>query len=375
MPKTPQKLSILRTSRGFAQALALGCLAAVALQVALPSRAHAQAAAAATATSDLVTGGKKKKLPSDAVPLSGTVRFNPSLGAGSLVTGAGNRTSLDLSFGYTLVYSIGKGLSLTASQLFNKNLITNADSGASRPYDSTFGDILVTLGWSPRFPNAAGEWKPIALPGGIRMNTSLTATIPTSRASDYLGRYTTLTPAVSFSKGGLFGDKLSLVAGVAVINNFNKATTAILPNTPEFAGYARPNGQEVLNGGESISTGQPLTSFSIRSLAVASLQLTKRVNFSLTYLLFKGFRYYDAPLDDKSSIYAKAGRGRSDQQWGIASLGYTLDEAGHTEVSLSTFTVSAPFSADNKTYRFPFWDFRSTADNYSSLGATLSHSF
>ncbi len=353
---------------------ALG-LTLAAVQTVLPSKAYGQAAAAATATADIATGTKKKKRPSDEVPLSGTVRVNPSLGAGSLVMGAGNRPSFDVSFGYTLMYALGKGLNLTASQLFNKNLVTNADSGATRPYDTTFGDVLVTLGWSPRLPDAKGTWKPITLPGGLRMNTSLTVTIPTSRASDYLGRYTTLTPALSVSKGGLWGDKLSLIVGVAMINNFNKYTTAILPNTPEFAGYARLNGQEVLQGGQEISTGQPLTSFAMRSLAVASLQLTKRVNFSLTYLLFKGFRYYDAPKDDNSSIYAKAGRGRNDSQWGIASLGYNLDEEGHTELSFSTFTASAPFSADNKTYRFPFWDFRSTADNNSSVGATLSHSF
>lgn len=375
-PTSPTMGQALRTTlsavlvRGAVLSLTLA-----AAQFVMPAKAFAQAAAAATATADLATGTKKKKRPSDEVPLSGTVRVNPSLGSGSLVLGAGNRPSLDVSFGYTLVYAIGKGLNLTASQLFNKNVWTNADSGASRPYDTTFGDVLVTLGWSPRLPDSKGEWKPITLPGGLRMNTSLTVTIPTSRASDYLGRYTTLTPAVSFSKGGLLGDKLSLIAGIAVINNFNKATTAILPNTPEFAGYARLNGQEVLQGGEAISTGQALTSFATRSLAVASLQLTKRINFSLTYLMFNGFRYYDAPKDDKTSIHAKGGRGRVDQQWGIASLGYTLDEEGHTDLSVSTFTASSPFSADNKTYRFPFWDFRSTADNNSSLGITLSHSF
>lgn len=363
-----------RCSATLTRLAALGLTLGIA-QTALPAKAFGQAAAAATATADIATGAKKKKRPSDEVPFSGTVRVNPSVGSGSLVMGAGNRPSLDVSFGYTLMYALGKGFNLTASQSFNKNLVTNADSGASRPYDTVFGDVLVTLGWGPRLPDAKGEWKPIVLPGGVRMNTSLTVTIPTSRASDYLGRYTTLTPAISFSKGGLWGDKLTLIGGFAMINNFNKATTAILPNTPEFAGYARLNGQEVLQGGQEISTGQPLTSFAVRSLAVASLQLTKRINFSVTYLMFKGFRYFDAPLDDRSSIYAKAGRGRNDSQWGILSLGYTLDEEGHTDLSVSSFTASAPMSADNKTYRFPFWDFRSTADNNSSLGVTLSHSF
>jgi hypothetical protein len=52
-------------------------------------------------------------------------------------------------------------------------------------------------------------------------------------------------------------------------------------------------------------------------LAVASLQLTKRINFSLT-CLFNGFRYYDAPKDDKLTS-RQSGRGHTDQQWGIAS--------------------------------------------------------
>jgi hypothetical protein len=43
--------------------------------------------------------------------------------------------------------------------LFNKNILSNADSGACDPHDTTFGDVLVTLGWSPRLPDSKGRWK------------------------------------------------------------------------------------------------------------------------------------------------------------------------------------------------------------------------
>ena len=91
------------------------------------------------------------------------------------------------------------------------------------------------------------------------------------------------------------------------------------------------------------------------------------------YLLLNNFKYYDAPCDQYTSIHATCGRGRSDTQVGIVSLGYDFD--GHTSLSLNALTASPPFSADNKSYRFPLFDFRSTTDNYSSVSAEVQFAF
>ena len=54
---------------------------------------------------------------------------------------------------------------------------------------------------------------------------------------------------------------------------------------------------------------------------------------------------------------------------------YTLDKAETTSLGLDATTISAPFSADNSTFRFPFFDFRSLSDNYTSVSLTLTRAF
>lgn len=336
--------------------------------------AHAQAAAAAATGVTGGAGAKKGEVkPSEAFPLTGSISLSASASAGTFVAGESNRPGLDLVGSWRVAYRLAAGLNLSAMQLFSKTLVTNADSGAVRPYDTTFGDVLVTLGWTPMLAGSDGTPAPLALPGGVRLSTQLQALVPTSRASRFQGRITQITPGISLAKANLF-DRLTLSYGLALVKNFHLHPFASVPASDEIL-YARPGGNELVDGGTRVLTRTANLSFSIRNNASASVQISERFSASLTYLLFNGFRYYDAPKDELSSPYAKAGRGRVDTQWGIVGVNYNLDKAGQTALSLSATTASPPFSADNKTFRFPFFDFRSTADNYSSVSLELSHSF
>ncbi|MBM4345730.1 MAG: hypothetical protein FJ100_20340 [Deltaproteobacteria bacterium] len=339
--------------------------------------AHAQAAAAAAAGLDAGPAVKKKAKPSAFFPLTGSVALAPSVPGGAFVTGEGSRPGLDVTLTLTATYAIMPGLNLTATQNVNKNLVTNADSGASRPYDTSISDTILNLGWSPRVSDGKGGTKGFKLPGGIGMSLGLIGNIPVSRASKYIGRYTSLTPTLNLNKGGLLGGKLLLVGGIGFLNNFNRYTqSSVEPIGKDDVALAvtRTGGAEGLSNG-NIATGANLTSYAVRWLGVANFQMSDRWSFGLTYLLFNGFRYFDAPQDQYTGKYARTGRGRVDTQWGIAALNYNFDAEGHWSGSLYTFTASPPFSADGKTYRFPFWDFRSTADNWSSVGLQVSHSF
>ncbi len=339
--------------------------------------AHAQAAAAAAAGLDAGGTVKKKAKPSASFPLTGSVALAPSVPGGAFIAGEGSRPGLDLTLTLTATYAIMPGLNLTATQNVNKNVMTNADSGAVRQNDTSISDTILNLGWSPRVSDGKGGTKGFKLPGGIGVSAGLIAVVPVSRASKYIGRYTTLTPTLNFNKGGLFGGKLLLVGGVGVTNNFNRYEQAsVNPVGRDDVALAltRTGGAESLSNG-NIATGQNLTSFAFRSLAVANVQITDRWSFGLTYLLFNGFRYFDAPKDEYTGKYAKPGRGRIDTQWGIASLNYNIDADGIWSASLYSFTSSPPFSADGKTYRFPFFDFRSTADNFSSVGLQVTRTF
>ena len=315
---------------------------------------------------------KGPELPSARFPLSGEVSLGSSVASGSFVAGEGNRTGIDGFFSLRAVYQFMPGLSLSASELVYHNFVTNADSGAARPYDTDFLDPFFTLAFSPQVSAPDGSKKPFELPGGIRIGANLTARPPLSRASRFANQYFAAGPGLSLSRPNLFG-MLSLALGTSIVKNFNKYTNASV-DASEFRAMGRPGGAEVLSG-DLIATSTVNISFYLRHSISASLQITDRVNFSLIYLLINNFTENAPAADQYTSKYARSGAGRADSQWGIASLTVGIDKASHSTVSLSTYTISAPFSADNSTYRFPFWDFRSTADNYSSVNLSLTQSF
>lgn len=361
-------------SRSTAWASAGWCAAAVgaafAALIAAPRDAHAQAAAA---DPTLQTGvGVKKAKPSDSFPLSGSVRVNPAVYAGSFQTGPGARPAADLYFGYSLRYRLGSAATLTLNQLFIKVLQTTAEADAARPNDTSFGDMLFALAIPVRVTNAKGQQVPLVLPGGVRMSLLANGSLGLSRTARYLGRYGALGGGVALSRPGLFG-MLTLSGNVVASKSFLRDGQAGVP-AEDGTALARPGGAELLDSGY-IATGLIPTSFSFRYALSANLAVAKRVNIFATYLLFNVFRTY-APEDDAfTARYARVGRGRADFQWGIFGASYDLDEEGHFSASLSTFVASLPWSADNQTLRFPFWDFRSPSSNIAQIGAELSYSF
>ncbi len=351
----------------FRPVLGLGLTVILSL-LALPN-AHAQliGTTAGTGTQDATA----KTKPSSKFPLSGEVRMSPSMAAGTLTTNDyARRPGLDLILGYRVGLALPADFTLSVSQLITKNLVTNADSGAARPYDTVMGDIAVGMNWSLRHDDAQGKHVPVELPGGFRLGAGLSLTLPTSRSSRYQNKYTALSPSLSLSRPRLFSGHLSLAYSVGVVKNFNRTTNAGIESSDGTA-LARPTGPELL--GTQVLTSSVNTSFAIRNLVSASASFDDHWSLSVMYLLLNNFKYYDAPCDQYTSIHATCGRGRSDTQVGIVSLGYDFD--GHTSLSLNALTASPPFSADNKSYRFPLFDFRSTTDNYSSVSAEVQFAF
>lgn len=334
----------------------------------LPEQASAQDATARLGATAQTTKGKKPA-PSAAFPISGNIRLNPQIAGGTLQTGEGRRPSMDLIVGWVASARLLPGLTLSASQLVSKNLATNVDSGVARKNDTTFGNVFLSLGFRPQVSDGAGGLRPLQLPGQINVSFGLNGVLPTSRAARYQGLYTQLLPNASLSK--MFG-RVSLSYNLGFFKNFNKYTSATVPRD-DFPQLARPGGAEAL--GDYVATGQNLTSYGFRNILGVGVQISDRLSASVSAILFEGYRYY-APKDDQyTGRYAKSGRGRVESLWGIVSVSYALEESGRTMLSLTSFNVAPPKTADNKSFRFPFWDFRSLSDNYANVGIELSRSF
>lgn len=312
--------------------------------------------------------------PSDAFPLNGDLRIDNTVGLGTFVPGEARRASYDLGLFLRVGLMLGRGATLGALQTVSKNLATNADSGATRPYDTLVGDTLLTASWTPSRDDENGKTKPLLLPGGIRFSASLMAALPTSRASRFQTRILALTPGVSLIKADLFAGKLMILYAFGVTKNFNRLTTTAV-DAANFPSLARPDGPEWMSGQSEIATGTLNTAFALRNTLAVTWQPSARLAIGLTYVLYNNFKYNDFAADNWTSSNAKPGRGRSDVQWGLVSAGYTFDPAQKWTLSLMALTAAPPWSADNQTLRFPFLDFRSTADNYTSFSLSVNRAF
>jgi hypothetical protein len=343
----------------------------------LPALAWAQsseAVRAELASEQEEEEGKHVARPSDAFPLSGEVRLDNTIGLGTFTPGEARRASYDLGLFLRAAVTLGHGISVGALQTVSKNLVSNVDSNASRPYDTVVGDTLLTCAWTPLLSEDGGNPKPWLLPGGIKLTATLAATLPTSRASHFQTRVLGLTPGVSLVKSDLFHGRLGLVYAFGLTKNFNRLTTTSV-DAVNFPSLARPDGPELLSGQSEIATGTVNTAFALRNTLAVNWLPTSRVAVSLTYVLYNNFKYNDYPADSWTAPYAKPGRGRSDVQWGLVSVGYTVDHDQKWTVSALALTASPPWSADNQTLRFPFFDFRSAADNYTSISLSVNRAF
>lgn len=339
--------------------------------VAIAAEPTGPAVTPTAAATTVAAEAEKPKLPSASFPLSGDIRADLGVSGGSLVPGYSNRTNVDTGFFLRAGYLIGHGLSAGGSVVISKNLVPDPDGGATRPYDTLVGDTLLSLSWSPQEINAEGKEVPMTFPGGLRLGASLGGSLPTSRAAHLQTRLFSLSPGISVSRPKLFG-KLNLAYSFGVTKNFHQYTNAAV-DTSLYPSLARGDGAEQQGTHTLIGTGN--TSFAFRNIVSVSYSFTDRLSLSAIYLLFNNFRYYDAPVDQFTSANAVGGRGRSDSQIAFLSLGYTVDEDELWSVSALILTSSPPFSADNKTYRFPLFDFRSLADNYTNFSFSVNRSF
>ena len=312
--------------------------------------------------------------PSDAFPLNGDVRLDNTVGLGTFVPGESRRASYDLGLFLRAGLMLGRGMSVGALQTVSKNLVTNVDSAAARPYDTVVGDTLLTFAWLPMQARDAGKSTPWLLPGGIKLTTTLVAALPTSRASRFQTRLLALTPGFSLAKSDWFHGKLALLYAFGFTKNFNRLTTTAV-DAVNFPNLARPDGPEFIAGQGEIATGALNTAFSLRNTLALTWLPTPRLAFGLTYVLYNNFKYEPFADDAFTASSAKPGRGRSDLQWSLVSAGYTFDPEQKWTLSVLALTASPPWSADNQTLRFPFLDVRSSADNYTSLSLSVNRAF
>lgn len=185
----------------------------------------------------------------------------------------------------------------------------------------------------------------------------LRAYAPTSKVSQYeslvlgaLGRW-------AFFRS--FGP-IVVAYGGSFRKNFHRYTSPSIDAGRSASVYSRLGGAEDLRGSNVAIAGNNV-SFAFQNALSLSWVPRGDLSLSLSYGLAHAFTYTRYPRDENTSPHADPGRGRRDTAFGGLEAWYRFDQ--RFSVAGGFFTSASPKTEDNQSFRFPFYDFKSTASN------------
>ncbi len=329
--------------------------------------------------------------PKGAFPFSGSLTWGHSLGQGSFVQNyyardASYSQSLGLNGSWNLPW---KGVSLSAKQSWSMELTTG---GVMRNHELNYGDIGLTL----NIPTKLSLF-------GFRSRASFGAGIPVSKVSRFMGKMT----GVSGTFGGTrkFGEKwrVSLGASVSRAIYTERARTVTMNEGREFIDSAgntlTPYNQicraeEVMKDPSGAVTGCLVSgvngSFGVTSFVTVIYSPSKKWSYSLATVLIQSFKDHSLPSDQFTSSYANTGIGRSELTQGSLGVGYKYSKRLNFTLRTSSRQPALFWSSNDVVDEngnvtearpgswypnFPWWDFRTPGNNFSSFSLDASYSF
>jgi hypothetical protein len=196
---------------------------------------------------------------------------------------------------------------------------------------------------------------------GINISPFVRLGAPTSYESRYRNLY--LSTAAGFNLTRMFGQHVLVDYLFRFNKNWNKTAQ------PTISGgqiaLSRRRGAEDLGGGEVINGLDNNTSFSVYNALTGSFIINDQWSITLQLALQSSWTYLSIPKDQFSAPDAKAGRGQRDKTFGVLDLTYQPWE--NFGFSLGLSSAQPAKTADNKSFRFPFFDFSSEGNNYTTV--------
>jgi hypothetical protein len=213
---------------------------------------------------------------------------------------------------------------------------------------------------------------------GISVTPSLSFTVPITPESWAATTVTVLGAGLNFTRS--IG-KFDLAASVSGSKGFHRSWVGVVGAVND------PNGipTVVCRSSDPVLCGDQTTNtaFGMGVSLSADFRATDNLSFSAQYVWRMGWKYPIANAGDPYNPQAVTSSGQAVADTGyvrgpdliITSIAANYQISDHWGVSLYTYTAMPPKTADDKNFRFPFWDFLSGPMNYSQLGLSLSASF
>jgi hypothetical protein len=253
-------------------------------------------------------------------------------------------------------------LSLRVRLDMDVNLLENYDSDRIAPHEPRLGDLQLAV--------SAGELFSLK-PLNTTMNAIFWLSFPTSKESRFLTKVMGLHLETGVSIEPI--SWLSVSYTFHVTRNFHRYNVPLLdPSAFGRPPAARSGGAEQLAGGILVQ-GQAVTGWLLSNGLDVTFTPLKGLDILLTWGIVNAFRATSYPADDAlASPHAVGGPGRNDIMWGGIEVAYQVHD--YFGVALGSWTEQAPKTADNQSFRFPFWDTTSGAANRQVFYVSLTGS-
>ncbi|HNZ04446.1 MAG TPA: hypothetical protein PLY68_07670 [Myxococcota bacterium] len=299
-----------------------------------------------------LTGGAKSG--SDSERWGGSFSFGQSLGLGTFVA---DKFARQPYYGWSIslsprVFLYKKDLWLSAAFSMAGELSQSYSSGNTYPRVFMPSDFFVSLRYRYQIPVIKVNLQPWVRVGA-----------PTSAESRARDLY--LSTGFGFNLNRMFGKHVVLSYGFSFNKNWNGATNVLLPATSSLI---RLNGAEDAGSGQAYGAGSLTTELSIRNSLMASFIINEQWSITLMIAIGNSWSYLGAlptERDEFTNENAKPGRAQSDSTSGVIDVSYQPWE--HVGFSLGLASSQPAFSADNKSLRFPFFDFSSEGNNFTQF--------
>jgi len=202
---------------------------------------------------------------------------------------------------------------------------------------------------------------------GMDLSAGLDFTLPTSAFSRAARLYTTISPSLIF--GGDIGP-MRLSYQISYSHNFHGYTSMVF-DASEVDVLSRETGSEAV-AADAVAIDGVLTEMDLSHSFMVRLRLHKQVSLSVNFG-FSDYWTYDngsVTQDDAfTSPFARVGRGHGQSMNGGVRLSYQPWK--YLSAALSMSSAQPWKTDDNRSYRFPFIDFESPANNFTNFGLSV----